>query len=105
MPSKFKRHGADVRRESVELRDATRWDKGFTASRRWRALRLVVLSEEPLCRECLREGVTTAATEVDHIKPRHEWPELAYERSNLQPLCATHHARKTRHERGQGDGG
>jgi 5-methylcytosine-specific restriction protein A len=104
MPTKFKRHGTEVRRESLELRDATRWDKGFTASRRWRALRLVVLREQPLCVECLREGVTKAASEVDHIVPRHKRPDLAFVRANLQPLCPTHHGQKTRAERG-GDGG
>ena len=65
---------------------------GFTNSPRWRRLRLVVLSEEPICRECKRE----LSTDVDHIKPRSTHPELAWDRDNLQGLCRSCHSEKTR---------
>lgn len=65
---------------------------GFTNDPRWRRLRLVVLSEEPVCRCCQRE----LSTDVDHIKPRRTHPELAWDRSNLQGLCRSCHSEKTR---------
>jgi 5-methylcytosine-specific restriction protein A len=60
----------------------------------WRALRLVVLAEEPLCRECMKKGVLTLATEVDHIIPIVDGGGVL-DRSNLQPLCKPCHSRKT----------
>ena len=67
--------------------------QGYGAA--WERLRARVLWEEPLCRECLAEGQVTAASDVDHIVPR---PEGSDDRSNLQPLCRSHHSRKTRRE-------
>lgn len=43
-------------------------------------------------------GRVRAASEVDHIVPRRDAPNLAYERENLQPLCKPCHSRKTRAE-------
>ncbi len=60
---------------------------------RWRALRKIVLREEPICRMCQRE----ASSHVDHIIPRKKRPDLAFERSNLQGLCQPcHNAKKER---------
>lgn len=67
----------------------------FYGSARWRKFRLLVLEERPLCVACPRP---TPATEVDHIIPRSEAPHLAYVASNVQPLCETCHADKTRRE-------
>lgn len=69
-------------------------------SPRWRRLRLVVLGRQPLCVECLKHGVTRAATDVDHIEPLVEWLargewQGAYDERNLQPLCRSDHNRKT----------
>lgn len=61
--------------------------------RTWQRLRLMVLLEEPLCRECQTRGETVAATDVDHIIPKREGGKD--ERSNLQALCHTCHSRKT----------
>lgn len=74
--------------------------------RRWRDLRLAVLAADPLCRECARRGLTSLATEVDHVIPRCERPDLMWERGNLQGLCRGCHIEKTRREnRGEaGDG-
>ena len=56
--------------------------------RRWRRLRIAVLSGEPLCRECGKP-----ATEVDHIVAIAKGGEDV--ESNLQPLCKPCHSRKT----------
>jgi 5-methylcytosine-specific restriction protein A len=62
----------------------------------------LVLSEEPLCRQCRTEGRTVAAVEVDHIVPRRQGG--TDDRSNLQPLCTSHHSAKTMTELNMGRG-
>lgn len=57
----------------------------------WRKLRAVVLREEPLCRQCQKDGRLTPANEVDHI----DEDSFNNNRSNLQALCKPCHAKKT----------
>lgn len=57
----------------------------------WRALRLMVLRREPLCRRC-----GASASQVDHIVPLRRGGTHAAE--NLQALCHSCHSRKTRTE-------
>jgi len=61
----------------------------------WDRLRLIVLAEEPICGECQAEGFIVPSTEVDHIIPIAQRPELRLVRSNLQGLCKPHHSTKT----------
>lgn len=66
-------------------------------SRQWPALRLAAKRRDGWrCVECGNSG----RLEVDHIKPVRSHPELAFELSNLQTLCASCHSRKTRLECG-----
>ena len=65
--------------------------RGYGGS--WRRWRLMVLAEEPLCRECLAAGRVTPATDVDHIVPLADGG--TNERGNLQALCHSCHSRKT----------
>lgn len=57
------------------------WDGGYGSTRQWRKLRAVVLTEEPVCRDCR----INPSTEAGHIIPR------AYggtdERRNLKGQC------------------
>lgn len=67
---------------------------------RWKALRLKALRRDKWrCKEC----GARRRLEVDHIKSRRTHPELAWELSNLQVLCASCHTRKTRKEYGRGE--
>lgn len=66
--------------------------------RLWERLRAMVLAKEPLCRKCAQDGVTRAATDVDHIVPQSRGG--TDEPNNLQPLCHWHHSRKTATEDG-----
>ena len=59
--------------------------------RRWRKLRRVFLSENPLCVMCEDEGRYIPAEEVDHIEKHDGDPLLFYDISNLQGLCKFHH--------------
>lgn len=56
-------------------------------------IRKLVLLEEPLCRQCLAEGRTTQAREVDHIIPLEAGG--TDDRANLQALCRQCHKQKT----------
>lgn len=62
---------------------------------RWQKYRDGFLARNPLCIECKALGRVTLATDVDHIKPVRDAPELFWEPSNHQPLCGTCHKRKT----------
>lgn len=62
----------------------------------WRRLRARVLADQPLCVHCERTGAVTPATEVDHV----DNDPANNRRENLQGLCASHHAMKTRQDYG-----
>ncbi|WP_123631657.1 HNH endonuclease [Salinisphaera orenii] len=65
--------------------------------KRWPALRLAAKRRDGWrCVQCSRRG----RLEVDHIRAVRDAPELAFEMSNLQTLCGSCHARKTRLEMG-----
>lgn len=68
--------------------------RGYGAD--WRRARAAVLAIEPLCRFCVEAGRTTAATEVDHIRPFHGLTDpLRLDPENLRPLCAPCHRART----------
>lgn len=62
---------------------------------RWQKYRAGFLARNPLCLECKALGRVTLATDVDHIKPVRDAPELFWDPTNHQPLCGTCHKRKT----------
>lgn len=68
-------------------------------SRRWQALRRRLMDQRPLCVHCQVDGRTVEARELDHVVGAMDAPELFYVESNLQPLCTTCHAAKSRRER------
>jgi 5-methylcytosine-specific restriction protein A len=68
-------------------------DKAFYASTRWRRLRAVFLRSHPLCAECQRKGLLTAAAHVHHKEERKDRPELALDWANLEALCQPCHGR------------
>jgi 5-methylcytosine-specific restriction enzyme A len=70
--------------------------RSFYNGQRWRDLRVSFLLRSPLCVRCQGQGVSTLATVVDHIQERRDRPDLAYDESNLQPLCASCHNSKRR---------
>ncbi|KZL93955.1 HNH endonuclease [Clostridium magnum DSM 2767] len=68
---------------------------------RWYKLRKQFLLKHPLCEECKREGIVTAAEVVDHIIPHKGNEELFWDESNWQSLCKHHHDVKTAKEDGR----
>lgn len=71
--------------------------KRVTRTQRWKALRLQVIRRDEW--KCVQCG-DMRRLEVDHILPVKTHPELAFVLSNLQCLCGSCHARKTRLEVG-----
>ena len=67
-------------------------------SSHWKRLRLLKLSEEPLCRACKAEGIVEPAVDCDHIIPLAEGGQ-PYDYEGIQPLCRECHGRKTLNER------
>ena len=74
----MKRHGAAVYRSS-----------------RWASLRFLAKRRDGF--KCVLCGAA-GRLEIDHIKPIRAHPELAFDLGNLQCLCPSCHARKTRSE-------
>ncbi len=69
----------------------------------WRKLRGSVLSAAPLCRMCLEQGRTTAATVVDLITAHRGDLDLFHDPENLQPLCKPCHDRHAQRRDKGGD--
>lgn len=67
------------------------------SSARWQRLRGLIRSRQPLCADPFRthatEGRIEPATEVHHIAPVWQRPELAFAMSNLMPVCRDCHER------------
>ena len=66
------------------------YDKGEYNTTQWRKLRMIILNDEPMCRECKRK----AASVIDHIKPIRLGGDF-WSMENLQPLCTGCHNSKS----------
>ena len=74
-------------------------ERGYGAP--WQRARERFLMSHPLCVMCGADGLTTAATVVDHIQPHRGDAGLFWDQSNWQPLCKPHHdSDKARQDRG-----
>ena len=64
-------------------------------SMRWKKKREQILRRDKyMCQDCKRYGKRVDATEVHHIKHVDEYPELAFDSSNLISLCAACHNKR-----------
>lgn len=72
-------------------------DDAFYSLAPWRRFREWYLARHPLCADPLSRhtGEYAPATDVDHITPRRERPDLSYSEGNCQALCHSCHAAKT----------
>jgi 5-methylcytosine-specific restriction protein A len=95
--SRCQKHAIALRAQ-YDKRRGTSTERGYDA--RWRKLRLWFLNTHPLCAECGRKGILTAASVVDHVIPHKGDQQLLYDQNNLQSLCVSCHSRKTAAEDG-----
>ena len=70
--------------------------KSWYIYRRWQRRRSHQLRVEPWCRSCEAQGLTVAASEVDHIA-RHNGDWNAFWLSPLQSLCKDCHDSRKRY--------
>jgi 5-methylcytosine-specific restriction protein A len=67
---------------------------------KWHKMRAYQLAQFPLCAFCDKQGIITAATIVDHIKPHKGHINLFFDSKNLQSLCKhCHDSHKQRQEK------
>jgi 5-methylcytosine-specific restriction protein A len=91
---------ASVRQRNRAARIADRESRTFLASAAWQRLRLERLTLEPFCRACRGRGISRLASDVDHIAPRNQRPDLILDLANTQSLCHSCHSAKTGREKG-----
>ncbi len=74
-------------------------EQGFYKSITWKRARVMALQRDHyLCQECLKAGRMTMATEVHHVRPLEDYPDLALDLDNLESLCRRCHER-TKHRK------
>lgn len=90
------------RQERARAYQRTRKDKDtqrLYQSKRWAAVRQIVLLDYPACVYCLERGRVTPTAIVDHIKPHKGDLELFWAMDNLHGLCRScHNSAKQREE-------
>lgn len=86
-PKKTRKNENTMRRERMEIYNTARW----------RELRLVKLSRNPLCEMCLKEGRITPTEDIHHIvsfMTVYDYQQrlrLAFDFNNLMSLCKQCH--------------
>ena len=77
----------------------SRHERGYDNN--WYKLRAEILTRDSnLCQACLKDGIYTPATQVDHIIPKSEGG--TNDRSNLQSICKKCHDTKSINEAKRG---
>lgn len=67
-------------------------------SNKWKKLRELYYSKQPLCEQCLEHGIITPAEQIHHIQPfltgktYEEKMQLAYDYNNLMSVCKQCHS-------------
>lgn len=79
----------DCRRNETDNRRGSSAERGYGG--RWQTFRAWFLLHHPICNDC---GVAPAS-DVHHVQPLRETPELQYDESNCRALCHSCHAIRT----------
>lgn len=61
----------------------------------WQVFAEQYRKSHPLCVDCLRRGITEAASEVHHVAKLRDHPDRKYDEANLMPLCSVCHGART----------
>src|SRR5687768_6538332 len=95
MPNVIKQHRPNTPRLKAEKKKALTPNRTLALNgAAWARLRRYVLSQQPLCAECERQGRIRASLDVDHVDNDASNNDL----SNLEALCHSCHSRKTRRD-------
>ena len=69
------------------------WKRGY--DRDWANVREKKLAMNPICEDCLTQGLATPAIDVHHVKKVSENPDLRLDLDNLRSLCKPCHSVRT----------
>jgi 5-methylcytosine-specific restriction endonuclease McrA len=84
--------------QTMKHKALTLKERGFYTGRLWRRCRQLALHRDKyMCQDCKAKGKVVPATEVHHVIPLEDRPDLALELSNLRCLCHDCHE-KTKHK-------
>lgn len=86
----FKKKKRQKKKKDKQVNHNRNKRKAFYKSREWKEVRykaFVKYGNQCMCCGCKPEY--GCILQVDHIKPRHKYPELALDINNLQILCAS----------------
>jgi len=75
-------------------------DSRFYKRVAWLKLRSIKLDQNPLCETCEKDGLTTLAVHVHHVKARKAHPDLELDIDNLEALCHPCHTKEENKRKG-----
>lgn len=82
-------------------RVTTKVTDSFYRTPKWRAWRdAIILRRGRVCQQCGADLSWPQKAHVDHVKSRKQYPELAFDPSNVRVLCTSCHSSKTAREDG-----
>jgi 5-methylcytosine-specific restriction enzyme A len=92
----------EQRRKEYESTEARKESRAFYSSKRWVTFRAWLLRQpgNRFCKDCRGAGRLTLTQTFHHERPRLRFPELAFDESNLTPLCFSCHSRREAKLRG-----
>ena len=91
MPHKPKTNKSDYSRPQRDNRENSS-QRGYDGL--WQRFRVAYLRQHPLCVHCERDGRTTLANEVHHIKALSQGGERL-DPDNVESLCKSCHSKQT----------
>jgi 5-methylcytosine-specific restriction protein A len=86
------------RKAQADKRRGTSTERGY--NNEWRKARDIHLTNEPLCRECLKVNKFIPANVVDHIYDHKGDKQIFWDKTNWQSLCTSCHSKKTVRDNG-----
>ncbi len=94
-PNKAEKGSNYCSKHKVQIKDTSPTSTARGYNYHWQKVRRMFLNRNPLCAECLKKGIMTPATVVDHIELHKGEYEKFWNEDNMQSLCERCHNRKT----------
>lgn len=87
-----------AKRDELKQTNEPKFYRWKPTQKDWVKLSKDFLATHPFCVACYKKGIMAKATETDHIIPHRGNIDLFYDVRNLQALCKSCHAKKTKNE-------